>query len=115
MSLCDHCNAINIEKLTSYAMCTHHRTFRELKRSAESCPLCALFVAGLEIPGWQFDYDTAYKAGDYRGMWYQGVLTSGTDSHNMVQSKDNDQMSLIGLSMTCQGSFSKLDVYASEG
>lgn len=108
MPLCYHCNAIDINKLISLAshgktdMRTHHRTFRALKESAESCQLCALFVAGLKKPTWEFDYDRAYEPGDKRGMWYEGVLGEADQS-------------LTGMTMVCQGSFATLDIYADEG
>lgn len=110
MSLCRHCNAIDLSKCASLSKApnnTHHRTFRELKQSAQSCPLCALFVEGLEKYDWGFDYDRTWEAGDATGLYYNGEF------------EDSDQngvpKTLVGLSMKCQGCNTTLDVYASEG
>lgn len=110
MSLCRHCNAIDLAKLVVNHKApnnTHHRTFRELKQSAESCSLCALFVEGMERIDWDFDYDRVYEPGDYGGLYYEGVLEGGHGQQDVPK--------LVGLSMMCQGNFATLDVYANEG
>ncbi|MCJ1469471.1 hypothetical protein MMC07_008104 [Pseudocyphellaria aurata] len=105
MSLCRHCKNIDLAKLAVSdhgPYNTHHRTFRELKQSAESCPLCAWFVEQMERTEWDFDYDLACEPGDYRGPYYEGVFQYGKVPK------------LVGLTMMCQGKFATLDVYANE-
>ncbi|MCJ1461965.1 hypothetical protein MMC07_000565 [Pseudocyphellaria aurata] len=104
MSLCRHCRNIDLAELAvshNGPYNTHHRTFRELKQSAESCSLCALFVEDMEKIEWDFDYDRACEPGDYKGLYYEGVLQEGGDE-------------LVGLLLSCQGNFATLDVYANE-
>lgn len=119
MSLCHHCNAIDIKTLVwnsrdaqDYENKAHHRTFRELKQSAKSCPLCALFVEELERMkrDTPYDYDQTYKARDYRGIYYTGQHES-----NSIRVKETDPKFLVGLTMMCQGGIATVDIYASEG
>ena len=115
MSLCRHCNAIDITTLVwnsrdSKENKPHHRTFRELKQSAESCPLCALFVEKLEERNAQYDYDQTYEVGDYRGIYYTGQHESDS-----TRIKEADPKFLIGLTMMCMGGIATVDLYASEG
>ena len=110
MSLCYHCNAIDINTLvynshdSTVENKAHYNTFRELKQSAESCPLCQLFVEELEKRNRQYDYDQTYDAGDTRGIYYTGQHES-----------NSIPKFLIGLTMMCQGGIATLDIYASEG
>lgn len=88
----------------------HYNTFRELKQSAESCPLCHLFVEELEKGERQYDYDQTYDAGDSRGIYYTGQHES-----NSIRIREADPKFLIGLTMMCQGGIATVDIYASEG
>lgn len=114
MSLCRHCNAIDITTLISTLSSdgnkAHHRTFRELKQSAESCPLCALFVEKLEKLDYKYDYDRIDKAGAFEGIHYTGL-----HGKNTFRIKETDPKFLTGLTMMCQGGMATVDVYASEG
>ncbi|MCJ1470535.1 hypothetical protein MMC07_009181 [Pseudocyphellaria aurata] len=88
----------------------HYNTFRELKQSAESCPLCQLFIEELEKKNGQYDYDQTSDPGNYRGIYYTGKHES-----NFVRIREADPKFLIGLTMKCQGGFATVDIYASEG
>lgn len=116
MSLCHHCNAIDINTLVYNSQDStvenkaHYNTFRELKQSAESCPLCQLFVKELEKRDRQYDYDQTYEAGDTQGIYYTGQHES-----NSIRIREADPKFLIGLTMMCQGGIATVDIYASEG
>ena len=117
MSLCHHCSAIDIAALVftrdSREDKPHHRTFRELKQSAEFCPLCALFVEELEKIEREYDYDQAYEPGDPRGIYYSGLHE--ISKKGITRIEENDPKFLIGLTMMCLGGMATVDIYASEG
>lgn len=114
MSLCYHCNAIDIDKLVSNSHRNddepHHRTFSELKRSAESCPLCALFVEGLEKRGSEHYYHLADKPVEYRGRY----ANSPNESTDFRVSKLENRF-LTGLWIMCEECSFLLDIYVNEG
>lgn len=115
MPLCCHCNAIDITTLVwdtpdPQMYKAHHRTFREFKQSAESCPLCALFVEELEKRNPHYDYDQTYEAGDLRGIYYRGQHESPR-----IRIKETDPKFLTGLIMNCQNFSVTVDICANEG
>lgn len=115
MSLCTHCNAIDIDKLVSNSHSNddepHHRTFSELKRSAESCPLCALFVEGLEKKDPEhYLHLWADKPVEYRGK-YANWLNERTD----FRTNKLENSFLTGLWIMCEGCSFLLDIYVNEG
>lgn len=116
MSLCHHCDAIDITTLvwnspdSKFENKAHYRTFRELKQSAEFCPLCALFVEEFEKKDRKYDYDQTYDVGDHRGIYYTGQHESGG-----IRLQETDPKFLIGLTMMCQGGIATVDIFACEG
>lgn len=114
MSLCTHCNAIDIDKLVANSDRNvdepHYSTFRELIRSAESCPLCALFVEGLEKRGSEHHHHLADEPVEYRGK-YANSPNERTD----FSINKNENRVLTGLWIMCEARSFLLDIYVNEG
>lgn len=103
MPLCYYCNGIDMLKLLSIKEnndtkdCPHHKSFHDLKISAETCQLCDLITKDLEkLVDWQ----------------YNEIGASYTGYHD--QKEDGSEF-LVELAIVCGGNFANLDFFADEG